>query len=105
MFDDVKFIYSEKATKFCEIFPLLLTQYVLQFSRQPQFHETESLVHFFDETSRDHETRIFKLFMTCFHEFRFYNFAKKFLFSLKDAAKCLSFFVNNVTNKLLVFLS
>jgi hypothetical protein len=24
----VKFIYSEKATKFCEIFPLLLTQYI-----------------------------------------------------------------------------
>ena len=24
--DEVKFIYSEKATKFCEIFPLLLTE-------------------------------------------------------------------------------
>ena len=31
----------------------------LQFSRQPQSHETESLAHFFDETSRDHETSIF----------------------------------------------
>ena len=31
----------------------------MQFSRQPRFHETETLADFFDETSRDHETRNF----------------------------------------------
>ena len=38
----------------------------MQFSRQPQFHETETLAHFFDETSRDHETRIFHIIPSVF---------------------------------------
>ena len=37
----VKFIYSEKATNFCEIFPLLLTTYI-------QSKEGEYFAKFFD---------------------------------------------------------
>ena len=37
----VKFIYSEKATNFCEIFPLLLTTYI-------QSKEGEYFAEFFD---------------------------------------------------------
>ena len=49
----------------------------MQYSRQPQSHESESLAHFFDETSRDHETRVMYPFRI-FHDF----FLKKFYFEV-----------------------